>query len=152
MDQSFAGQRQYIHYSVILRPWVTVYSRQSNPRLNHCQGVKQKHPHWWYFEVTQSWTKLHENVEHFVCIEQSTLRNAFVQTIKYFPFFEKLLMTRYWIPKKEKGISKKDLRVWFEVMCPRKNPPLLKIRTTFLKHFSRSWHFWHDSELVVSWV
>ena len=28
----FAGQRQYLHFSVILRPWVLVRSRESNPR------------------------------------------------------------------------------------------------------------------------
>ena len=29
---SFAGQRMYLHFSVILRPWVLVRPRESNPR------------------------------------------------------------------------------------------------------------------------
>lgn len=55
--------------------------------------------------------------------------------LNIFHFFEKLLMTRYWIPKKEKGISKKDLRVWFEVMCPRKEPSTFKNTYHFVKAF-----------------
>ena len=30
--QPFAGQRKYLHFSVILRPWVLLRSRESNPR------------------------------------------------------------------------------------------------------------------------
>ena len=31
-DQPFAGQRQYLYFAVILRPWALVRPRESNPR------------------------------------------------------------------------------------------------------------------------
>ena len=33
----FAGRREYLYFSVILRPWVLVRSRESNPRPNAIQ-------------------------------------------------------------------------------------------------------------------
>ena len=35
---SFAGQREYLHFSVILRPWVLVRARESNPRPSALQS------------------------------------------------------------------------------------------------------------------
>ena len=40
-SEPFAGQRQYLHFSVILRPWVLVVSRKSNPQPRAHNGISR---------------------------------------------------------------------------------------------------------------
>ena len=44
-------------------------------------------------------------------------------------------MIWYWIPKKEEGFSTKDLRFWFEAMCPSKEPSKFKNTYHFVEAF-----------------